>query len=46
MVDVEEASLQGKFDNDKVMYISIPDVIEKFYCRHDDFVLHLNVPVY
>ena len=44
LVDVEGASLQGKFVDHEQMYIEIPDGFEKFYRK--DEVLKLNVPIY
>jgi hypothetical protein len=45
-LDVEGAFLQGKFANNEVIYIEVPDGMEKFYGKRSDVVLQLLVPIY
>ena len=44
LVDVEGAFLQGRFTEDKELYIGIPDGFEEYY--KPDEVLRMNVPIY
>eukprot|EP01082_Thalassiosira_pseudonana_P000277 g29.t1 g29 contig1:64548-67487(+) len=46
VLDVEGAFLQGQFVNGEVIYIGVPDGMEKYYGSRDDVVLLLNVPLY
>eukprot|EP01082_Thalassiosira_pseudonana_P003604 g3149.t1 g3149 contig12:1513564-1518213(-) len=46
ILDVEGAFLQGQFVNGEVIYIGVPDGMEKYYGSRDDVVLLLNVPLY
>ena len=46
IVDVEGAFLQGKFENEEVIYSEVPDGMEECYGPKQDWVLLMNVPVY
>lgn len=46
VINVEGAFLHGKFTNGKIIYAEVPDGVEKYYGRHEDVVLLLNVPMY
>ena len=46
IIDVKGAYLQGQFENGEIMYIEVPDGMEKYYWKKGDMVLHLNVPIY
>lgn len=44
VVDVEEAFLQGKFENGEELYIEVPDDFKEWYTG--DVVLKMNIPLY
>ena len=44
IIDVEGAFLQGQFENDKELYIDVPNGFEELY--PGDVVLRMNVPLY
>ena len=43
IIDVQGVFLQGEFENGEVMYINVPDGMDKCYWKHEDVVLLLNV---
>ena len=46
IINVEGVFLQGEVKNGEIMYIDVPDGVEKYYRKQEDVLLLLNIPIW